>query len=132
MQRLTRHEHKGKLATPSPGSNPSATETGFILAPLLAALPALPPLPSKALGRWGLFKVRIAPSTPGEIAGGWGQLSGQLKAPLVGGGVGGGVRGSKLANSGREVFTKEVALYTPPLPHAPQIPGTPPGPGKQG
>lgn len=68
MQRLTRHEHQGKLETPSPGSNPSATETdtGFTLALLLAAQPAPQPLPPKALGRWGLFKVRIAPYTPGK------------------------------------------------------------------
>lgn len=52
-----------------------------------------------------------------------GQLSGQLKlkAPLVGGGRGGGrVQGSKLANSGMEVFTKGSGTSTPlfaPSPH---------------
>lgn len=59
-----------------------------------------------------------------------GQLSGQLelKAPLVGGG---GVRGGEASWLILGGFHQRKWHFTPPLCPIPQIPGAPPGPGKQ-
>lgn len=122
MQRLTRHEHQGKLETPSPGSNPSATETETQASPHHS--PGCPTGPSafatKGSEQVGALLGENCPLHPGEIAGG-GRDGCQVSSSegswlpwLVGAGI--GCQGSKLANPGKEVFSAEGRGTLPPTP----------------
>lgn len=126
MQRLTRHEHQGKLETPSPGSNPSATETETQASPHHS--PGCPTGPSafatKGSEQVGALLGENCPLHPGEIAGG-GRDGCQVSSSegswlpwLVGAGV--GCREASWLILGRRFSPlKDVALYPPPLPHPP-------------